>query len=247
MIIYRPHRGTLAEAMLEAKEFDSIEAMKEYIVQENTKLLGKISFVAEDIVIDEESISDDRNGWNDTRRVCVRRMGDEDFMEKCGSPQCIGFCATDYPKMTAAARHDENWGMERLTFDGNFCDISQCAEVGFWPECKTDGCSQRKVWERLKHYEDLEEQGRLMVLPCAIGEKVYMLSPIDCENCQYYDGKTDMEHWLCNQDWCPQKIVEGEFDMTMLHRVGTRVFVTRAEAEATLTSISTNDVGHERS
>lgn len=43
--------------------------------------------------------------------------------------------------------------MERLTFDGNFCDISQCREM----PCPHGGsCTQRKVWERLKKYEDLE-------------------------------------------------------------------------------------------
>lgn len=41
--------------------------------------------------------------------------------------------------------------MERLTFDGNFCDISQCWE----PPCPYGGnCTQRKVWEKLKAYED---------------------------------------------------------------------------------------------
>lgn len=41
--------------------------------------------------------------------------------------------------------------MERLTFDGNFCEIAQCREL----PCQYGGsCSQRKVWERLKEYED---------------------------------------------------------------------------------------------
>jgi hypothetical protein len=41
--------------------------------------------------------------------------------------------------------------MERLTFEGNFCDIAQCREL----PCKYDGnCSQKQVWERLKAYED---------------------------------------------------------------------------------------------
>lgn len=98
MIIYRPHRRALKDAMLEAKEFESIKAMKQYIVQESAKLWGRSLFEEEDIVIDEESFSDNRNGWNDTRYVCVKRMGDEDFMEKYGGSQCIGFCATDHPK-----------------------------------------------------------------------------------------------------------------------------------------------------
>lgn len=41
--------------------------------------------------------------------------------------------------------------MERLTFDGNFCDIAQCREL----PCQHGGnCSQKQVWERLKSYED---------------------------------------------------------------------------------------------
>lgn len=53
--------------------------------------------------------------------------------------------------------------MERLTFDGNFCDIAQCREL----PCPHGGsCTQRKVWEKLKAYEDLgfepEEYKRAM-------------------------------------------------------------------------------------
>ena len=41
--------------------------------------------------------------------------------------------------------------MNRLTFDGNFCDIAQCREL----PCPHGGsCTQRKVWEKLKAYED---------------------------------------------------------------------------------------------
>lgn len=42
--------------------------------------------------------------------------------------------------------------MDRLTFDGNFCDIAQCRELS----CPHGGnCTQRKVWEKLKDYEDI--------------------------------------------------------------------------------------------
>lgn len=41
--------------------------------------------------------------------------------------------------------------MERLTFEGNFCDIAKCKEI----QCPYNGaCSARKVWEQLKAYED---------------------------------------------------------------------------------------------
>ena len=100
--------------------------------------------------------------------------------------------------------------MERLTFDGNFCDIAQCREL----PCPHNGaCSQRKVWERLKAYEDkrltpeevstlvkdwndlctivgecggitrvkalaeADKDGRLVVLPCKVGDVLYRASP----------------------------------------------------------------------
>lgn len=44
--------------------------------------------------------------------------------------------------------------MERLTFGGNFCDIAQCSEVPGGSFCEDGACSQKKVWERLKAYED---------------------------------------------------------------------------------------------
>lgn len=44
--------------------------------------------------------------------------------------------------------------MERLTFEGNFCDISKCG----YRVCPYDGnCSQKQVWERLKQFEDVFE------------------------------------------------------------------------------------------
>ena len=96
--------------------------------------------------------------------------------------------------------------MERLTFDGNFCDIAQCREL----PCPYDGsCTQKEVWRRLKAYEDtglspqacaeaqdIEEtlsrwdysisrmvelmkadvEGRVVVLPCKVGDTVYFVN-----------------------------------------------------------------------
>lgn len=62
--------------------------------------------------------------------------------------------------------------MKRVTFEGNFCDIAKCHEI-MCPYGKD--CSQKRVWERLKHYEDMEEQGRLVVLPCKVGGTVWMI------------------------------------------------------------------------
>lgn len=55
--------------------------------------------------------------------------------------------------------------MERLTFEGNFCDIAQCREL----PCRYDGnCTQKEVWERLKAYED----SRLSPQACAEAREI---------------------------------------------------------------------------
>ena len=75
--------------------------------------------------------------------------------------------------------------MERITFKGNFCDISMCREN----PCPYNGmCSQRQTWERLKEYEDtgLEPQDIISAvdmskIACALHElNAYKdLGPID--------------------------------------------------------------------
>lgn len=96
--------------------------------------------------------------------------------------------------------------MERLTFEGNYCDIAQCREL----PCPYDGnCTQKEVWERLKAYEDAglspqacaeareieetlsgcdysisrmvelmkaDKDGRVVVPPCKVGDTVYFVN-----------------------------------------------------------------------
>lgn len=44
----------------------------------------------------------------------------------------------------------------------------------------TKGCHILKMYRKLAEYEDLEEQGRLLRLPCAVGDAVYVLA--ECKN-----------------------------------------------------------------
>lgn len=72
--------------------------------------------------------------------------------------------------------------MERITFDGNFCDISMCREN----PCPYNGmCSQRETWERLKKYEDsgLEPEDI----------KVHEAAKY---NAGYYHGDEDRCRWI---------------------------------------------------
>jgi hypothetical protein len=102
MIIYRPHRGHFNESLDEAKEFNNELEMKQYIVEEwrdTWKGITNDLFDVDDIVINKESTNDNRIGWKDTHYVCVKRIGEEDYMKKYGCPQCIGYCATNYKEM----------------------------------------------------------------------------------------------------------------------------------------------------
>lgn len=99
MIIYRPHKGSLADALAQAKEFQSEEEMKAYIYEDWKKSCMELGFKSapfeiDDIVIDNETSDDARCGWHDTKYVCVKRMGKDIY----DCPQCIGMCATDYER-----------------------------------------------------------------------------------------------------------------------------------------------------
>lgn len=63
---------------------------------------------------------------------------------------------------------------ERLTFEGNFCEIARCKETRWGKYCPAGACSQRKVWERLKQYED---SGAVSV--------------VRCKDCKYWQDNND--------------------------------------------------------
>lgn len=69
--------------------------------------------------------------------------------------------------------------MERLTFDGNFCDIAQCTSTPGGSFCEDGFCSARKVWERLKAYEDTEREPEEIDIDHEAAEQLRHL----CRNC----------------------------------------------------------------
>lgn len=81
MIIYRPNRGTLKEAMELRKVFKTEAEMFEYISIQNG---GAVS--VEDLSIGEILGDDPRIGWKDCRYVLTSRYGKEHFTV----PQAIG-------------------------------------------------------------------------------------------------------------------------------------------------------------
>ena len=66
---------------------------------------------------------------------------------------------------------------ERLTFEGNFCEIARCRETRWGKYCPDGACSQRKVWERLKQYEDSGAVEVVRCKDCVYYHKAHVLCP----------------------------------------------------------------------
>ena len=76
--------------MKEAASFRTEQDMKAHIVREWAFEENNM-FEEGDIVICGEPVDASCNRWQNTKNVCVKRMGAEDYMEKYGTPQCIGY------------------------------------------------------------------------------------------------------------------------------------------------------------
>ena len=75
---------------------------------------------------------------------------------------------------------------------------------------------------KLKEYEDLEERGLLLRLPCVIGAPVYRIV-------MRFPGSDDCEN---PSKW--YEIQEQQFKLDMLDKFGKKIFLTREEAEEKL-------------
>ena len=127
--------------------------------------------------------------------------------------------------------------MQRLTQkDLNYCEVTACkAEI-----CKeNDKCYEYKLYAKLKEYEDLEEQGLLLRLPCKVGDRLYIANPL------YFRPDERVLTGVCKihlfQDfmgWCIGVELENEVVNSLrvyeFAAVGKMVFFAREEAEAKL-------------
>lgn len=71
----------------------------------------------------------------------------------------------------------------------------------------------RMILEKLAEYEDLAEQGRLVILPCKVGETYYSIevNTKSCEECDFFQ-----KGYYCD-DFCENKIVTDEDDDTLIN------------------------------
>lgn len=162
--------------------------------------------------------------------------------------------------------------MERLTFEGNFCDIAQCTSTIAGSFCEDGTCSARKAWERLKAYEDTgltpeefhaywvfledmigeqkvsealdrfrqqvkaDKDGRVVVLPCKVGQRVFALLGTDKHISECEVKQIGMGNKIGFIGLEPIGARGREYGVS-LNGFGKTVFLTREEAEKALGAI----------
>lgn len=72
--------------------------------------------------------------------------------------------------------------MERLTESNPSWIDDELWERACEPDCEEIDA----VYRKLKDYEDLEEQGRLVILPCKVGDTVYVNGVLGCGEAERY-------------------------------------------------------------
>lgn len=103
--------------------------------------------------------------------------------------------------------------------------------------------------ERLGKYEDLEEQGRLIKLPCNRGDKIYFIkSAFSMAHFPIEATVTSICGVDCDNDVMYSSITEyNKIDRRFRSSdIGKTVFLTKSEAEAKLEELRGGENGKER-
>lgn len=105
---------------------------------------------------------------------------------------------------------------------------------------------------KLKDYEDLEEQGRLIKLPCKVGDTVYLIDRDENNKFKVYEGKWkrvslvqaskdgsfnlrgEISYDIYDCFYDDGRIMKHEMYVGQEHTIGEVVFLTKSEAEAKL-------------
>ena len=135
--------------------------------------------------------------------------------------------------------------MERLTYRG-----SEIMTEDGWFKPSYSCYSTKRIIERLTEYEDLEEQGLLLRLPCKVREKVYCIyerytkcseygqvfEEYSCQGCECLECDSHKELYVQSQ-----KAYSLDWIVSNLKRFGKTVFLTKAEAEQKLKEMNTDN------
>ena len=112
--------------------------------------------------------------------------------------------------------------MERLTQTSNSGGVAFTFDLDITCE-PSEAKKILNLATKLKYYEDLEEQGLLLKLPCKVGDTVYEITGATVRG---YDWK-----YLTYEN---AYIHETVFSLYRIYDIGKTVFLTREEAEKKL-------------
>lgn len=157
--------------------------------------------------------------------------------------------------------------MERLTERNPLWIDDELWERACEPDCEEIDA----VYRKLKDYEDAEEQGLLLQLPCKVGDTVYVDSailPINDMECENIDHKIPsyfparivsfrfakrnwmkiavkakwLHEWIDDETGPESDYIDSEKKFTIsLSGIGKTVFLTESEAEAKLKEMGEKD------
>ena len=134
--------------------------------------------------------------------------------------------------------------MERLSEELKYClDHSGCGECNNYQVSSILTCQglSQKIYERIKEYEDLEEQGKLLKLPCAVGSEVWYIDKY-AECIEIVRGVVEGYSWYrscgfaLNVVWDKRIMGFLGYKRTEIRfsEIGKTVFLTKEDAEAAL-------------
>lgn len=136
--------------------------------------------------------------------------------------------------------------MERLTESNPSWIDDELWERACEPSCEEIDA----VYRKLKDYEDLEEQGRLVKLSCKVGDKLYyadsyynVVVPVRLNEViiRFIGINTySYQYNCCSFDGCGDVYEEYEFDN---NDFGKTVFLTKSEAEAKMKELRGGENG----
>ena len=113
--------------------------------------------------------------------------------------------------------------MKRLTIRDNEGNAHCKFDSGFY-----------MIVDSLAHFEDLEEQGLLLLLPCKEGDPVFAINYYyDCdfsEKCPEFHKCEEDIH--CEHQYKKYFTRETKFRIEMLPLIGKTIFLTKEEAKA---------------
>lgn len=128
--------------------------------------------------------------------------------------------------------------MERLTERGPL----EPDDEMWLTACEPDDEEVEAVYRKLKEYEDLEEQGRLIKPPCKVGDTIYVNGVLGCGEAERYRVIRVHYHSALNTDkdeFFIEALLCTDPDSSICFydkEFGKTVFLTESEAKAKLNS-----------